>query len=400
MNKRHYLNRTFIVSRMCLLLGACTVTLLCFEGIVRGANRWQQWREQQRVVMPVCTMPDSSLGFRLKPDFSGRRAIEGIFDVIEYTNSMGLRGQREYGPKPDSTFRLIAIGDSFTYGWGVSFEKTFEQRLERLLNANISKRRYEVINIGVPGYNTAQELKWLDQVGAQLEPDIIMTGLYIGDDLTQNARLISEGHQQIETQSKQFYKSEEPDVNFISSLKAVIADNSEAYRLLRERFHRLREAIQGRQKPSGSNAWWLDQYRKDFDLNNNAGYLHTQTLLNQLAQWSRDHHARFLVVLIPDRSQLSFDYWQKSIQDIVSFDPDNYDLMKPNRWLLEYGQYAGIPMLDLLPTFRSVAETQPLYFEEDRHWTDAGHLLAAEALHRFLHDQQLLLEILRPDSMP
>jgi len=60
--------------------------------------------------------------------------------------------------KPDNTFRMAVIGDSFTFGTGMMFDDTFPKRLERFLNLNKSNLHAEVHNLGVPGYSTAQQI--------------------------------------------------------------------------------------------------------------------------------------------------------------------------------------------------------------------------------------------------
>lgn len=97
-------------------------------------------------------------------------------------NSQGLR-DREYAvKKPAGTFRIIGLGDSLLFGWGVPVEVTTLKALERLLNEGSPPVRYEVINFSVPGYNTVMEVETLKRKALAYEPDVVII-LFCGNDL-------------------------------------------------------------------------------------------------------------------------------------------------------------------------------------------------------------------------
>lgn len=98
------------------------------------------------------------------------------------TNSQGLRAPRDYAkPKPPGVYRVLLCGDSQTFGQGVAWEDTWGAILERELNARNPGRKVEVINTGVPGYNTAQEAAYLKRHGLSFEPDCVIV-FFIGND--------------------------------------------------------------------------------------------------------------------------------------------------------------------------------------------------------------------------
>jgi hypothetical protein len=74
--------------------------------------------------------------------------------------------------KPSGAFRIIVIGDSFTFGGKVHFDDTFPKRLERMLNLNRNGRKVEVLNWGVPGYSTAHEVQLFKDAVATFNPDL------------------------------------------------------------------------------------------------------------------------------------------------------------------------------------------------------------------------------------
>ncbi len=110
---------------------------------------------------------DDMLGWSLVP---GARAVsKSTGQPIEYAiNSAGFR-DREYPlEKPEGTFRILLLGDSHTFGFGVPLEKHFSKLLEGYF------RNVEVLNMGVNGYGLDQELLLLRDKGLAYHPDVIV----------------------------------------------------------------------------------------------------------------------------------------------------------------------------------------------------------------------------------
>lgn len=93
-------------------------------------------------------------------------------------NSLGFR-EREIQPKKPGTYRIIVLGDSFTYGQGLLREDRLTEMLERRLNAS-RPGEYEVLNFGAPGFNTVHELGLLDQV-IGFSPDFLLLQWFVND---------------------------------------------------------------------------------------------------------------------------------------------------------------------------------------------------------------------------
>jgi len=91
------------------------------------------------------------------------------------TNSLGYR-EREIGPKNSKRYRIVVIGDSFTWGQGIDVRDRFTNLLEESLNPTT----HEVLNFGIPGHNMPEHLQELEQV-LPLSPDFILLQLYIND---------------------------------------------------------------------------------------------------------------------------------------------------------------------------------------------------------------------------
>lgn len=121
-------------------------------------------------------VPDRDRGYRLRPDVH-QQEIRG---TLASTNSRGIRGTREYAvPKSPSVIRLVALGDSMTFGDGVPDDATWPAQLESALPHT------EVANLGVPAYAHDQMYFALRNDGMALQPDAVVLGFY-RDDLQRN----------------------------------------------------------------------------------------------------------------------------------------------------------------------------------------------------------------------
>jgi lysophospholipase L1-like esterase len=97
------------------------------------------------------------------------------------TNTLSFR-EREFPiTKPAQTYRVAVIGDSFTYGQGIEEAERFTNLLESSLNKKSFQRRYEVLNFGKPGAQTADEIVTLKDVVLKVQPDFILLQWFIND---------------------------------------------------------------------------------------------------------------------------------------------------------------------------------------------------------------------------
>lgn len=98
--------------------------------------------------------------------------------TLERVNSEGFRGPEYKIPKPEGTYRILAIGDSVVQGFSVSLTHTWEQVLERELNQGAASKganlRYQVINAGLGGYVSWQALIRLKDRGFKYQPDLVL----------------------------------------------------------------------------------------------------------------------------------------------------------------------------------------------------------------------------------
>jgi lysophospholipase L1-like esterase len=152
-----------------LLLAALSVLVVL--GIVEAALRLAGYE-------PFASLRDGK-GLLLQP--SGRAGLE--YELVPGSegqawgtqvkvNAAGFR-DREFPPeKPAGTRRIVVLGDSVAFGYATAAEDVFPKRLEALLAA--SSKRLEVLNLAVPGYDTAAEVAQLEGFGLRYAPDLVV----------------------------------------------------------------------------------------------------------------------------------------------------------------------------------------------------------------------------------
>ena len=115
------------------------------------------------------SIPD--LDYELVPNTEA--TAQGVMVVV---NSYGMRDDE---PDPQKNRRIVVLGDSFSFGFGIPQEKTFSTLLEQSLQA--IDEDYEVLNLSVPGYATRDEVITLRQKGMRWEPEVIIIGYVLND---------------------------------------------------------------------------------------------------------------------------------------------------------------------------------------------------------------------------
>jgi len=97
-------------------------------------------------------------------------------------NSRGLRDREHPVAKPKGTGRVLVLGDSFAWGYGVADQDLFTEVLERDFVDNPPQGPWEVINTGVSGWGTDQQYLYLMDEGFDYEPDVVVLAFYLLND--------------------------------------------------------------------------------------------------------------------------------------------------------------------------------------------------------------------------
>lgn len=161
-----------MIRNLILLAASFLITCALMEGVLRLFYAVPPtWREPQ-----TRHLKSPLLGWVLPPS-----SESFTIDAPVRVNALGLRDEELAVEKPLGTKRVLCLGDSFTFALGVRLEDLYVKQLERRLTEAAGDARIEVINAGVAGYNTRQELITFLTLGASLDPDLVVVGFYWND---------------------------------------------------------------------------------------------------------------------------------------------------------------------------------------------------------------------------
>jgi lysophospholipase L1-like esterase len=151
-----------------------------FFGLIEAGIRLFVHVPKWQVAAPgTCTRRDPLLGYSFLPSCVGRMGTTPV-----RTNAFGLRGEEV---ADDGRRRILAIGDSCTWGYQVKEEQSYPVLLRRLLDASPHWGRYRVVNAGTPGYTSYHGLVYLRERGLELHPALVLIayewndGIRMGD---------------------------------------------------------------------------------------------------------------------------------------------------------------------------------------------------------------------------
>jgi hypothetical protein len=334
-------------------------------------------------------LEDGYLGRVLRPDASLH--VEGhpdyTYDIATLSLGIGEGGFRDDGL--NGPVYAVTVGDSFTFGDGVSLEQTWVERLEASIG-------HDVVNEGVPGYSSIQNMRNLAAYSLPLEPEVVIWAFFNNDpadDWAFQAWLASGEPSWGAWQRMQLAnEATETDAQAADtdSLTTFLAENSRLYAVANL-------AAQAADEPYQPYVDDTLDFRFKFDTVWNK-YLNADDERvqygMQLAQFNvlegqrlaGEQGVELVLALIPFKEQV---YWPIVSRYVER--PEDYDVDWMTDAMLDFCADNDLTCIDLLPAFRARAEQgEQLYFRTDGHFNEAGHALAAELIEEGLAEHGLL----------
>lgn len=348
------------VSVTMLVASTVTAILLCEAGL--------RLLLPQSLAVSYKTRDDLTIH---RPDHHG--VFKSVETVQEYQmNSFGMRDLPRELVKQKDTFRILLLGDSFMEALQVPFHRSFPQLLEARLK-ELTGRSIEVINAGVAGWGTDEELTYLTRYGLRFSPDLVLVGMTLHNDIYDNMEQnfhVMEGDRLVEKRIE--------EIDYIPYMlwrvKAYLGSHSHLYQLFRTWWHTGEIEKQGRELS--------DQVAQLFMVNPsesvNRGWQLTFSLLREIRTVGAKTGVRSIVFLIPLALQIDHDRLSQLLRD-HHLAPDMIELDRPQRMMKSFGDTIDMAVVDLLPPFRQWTSSNRsyLYLKKDGHWTEDGHQLAA-----------------------
>lgn len=147
--------------------------------------------------------PNASCVYRLRPNVTLEHRTQEFAYTI-HTNAQGFRTSDPSVvfevPKPEDVYRVLLLGPSFAFGWGVEFEQGIGSVIEREMNSRGmgQGKRVELINAGVPALPPASQLAWFKAEGHVYDPDLVVQIAYgslaIDPSLIRNISVTPQGY--------------------------------------------------------------------------------------------------------------------------------------------------------------------------------------------------------------
>ncbi len=337
---------------------------------------------------PGLFVADDRCGFRLARSFAGELLGQGEPLPIR-TNSLGFRDD-ELPPPADGVRRLLVLGDSQCYGHGVRAEEAFPRVLQVLLEG--AGRPALVINAGVPGHGTWNELGLLEASVDEVRPDEVLLTLYVGNDFRDN---LPEHFGRITACSGVLVSVMPGQSELLVALEAAVAVHSRLAPVIYARLGGAEQvagsAVAARRRAFCDDLAWgpgfgFEMLRARWEPVAQRAFDSTCRALEAVRRACASRGLPLRLALLPGPCQYSDPYWEAIVAS-CGLAGEDYDRARPNRALMEWATTHGIPALDLLPAFVAAQREQPgLPLSTDVHFSVAGHRRAAQALADFLLD--------------
>ena len=371
--------REFTINFLILLGSLILIAIIC-ELFLRLLGDHYGVKLYEKYPQGALCKPDRVLGWIGNPEKAGilSFAAEETADMHVVMNPEGFWDINPQIIKPSETKRILFLGDSFTIGFGVSEKERFSDLIKDLLPSG-----FEVINMGMWGYSTDQELLVLTEKGIKYSPDIVIVSMFLDDLFCSNLFSVNEG----------LYIKPKFILTAGNSLELgnvpVPNNHGPSYLLnmVLTRFYKLRNRLE-----MGSEfhrRGWISVFDKAYI--KEKRYTLPLRLLSEMNAVSRSNDSKFLLVIIPYKDQLYEQRIHKLWDTYKGIPFERLDLALPQKVVGLFCRKSGIPMLDLLPAFKSHNSPQTLFFNRDLHWTKEGHRLAAEQILNYLKKYNYLL---------
>lgn len=266
-------------------------------------------------------------------------------------SARSMQGPTRSPMKIPSSFRIAAVGDSFTFGPDLEFDDAYPARLERWLNLNDRQPKVEVINDGIPGRSTVQEIDDVKRVLAQ-GADLVLLNVTLND---------PEVYPLTKERRDELFGAPYLNASWLRLLPGL--------KFILERIHATR-----------THDLTINYYNDLFE-NDRTWPTFSQALI--AIHDLTEHSQKPLVVFVFPLFDFPFD--------------DRYPLRSVHQKLGQFLEQQHIQHVDLLNAYRGIPperlQTKP---GADAHPNEIAHRIAAEAMFRYIKNHKMVPEAALP----
>lgn len=313
-------------------------------------------------------------------------------------NSKGLRDREYPYSKPESTYRILVLGDSFAEALSVDIEKSFTKLLETNLNKAYHGKKFEVINAGVSDTGTDDQFLFYKYEGYKYSPNMVLLSFYIGNDVSDNNEAITPrpsrphfvlDHGRITLTN--FPGTPPEKYPAPKGFKTFIRNNSQLYGLISltliAKFPSFVKKLAqlGLVEKTSLTPPLVDIYKKQYSPAWEDAWKMTKQLILMLKTEAKKNGAGFVLLEIPDRFQIHQVLFDKNMSLFPHIKKSDLDFTKPHRILSAFCREHSLRCVSLYEAFkkRYAVDSHLLYYS-DTHLNLKGHALAARVLFDYL----------------
>lgn len=313
-------------------MGAFTLLEAVVRGVIDDGHQldlemWKYARDVKRVAA------DPDVGHEHRP--GARARLMGVDVVI---NAQKLRDLEIGFERQTNRFRILMLGDSLVFGWGVPAEATIPKRLEDLLNG--AGIQAEVLNAGVGNYNTSMETAYYLAEGRRYHADLVLLGYFVND-----------------AERRPRYDA------------GWLARESAAYTYVTARLDVLLRML-----GVGEHANWRTHLTRIYDpADPTSGWSETMAAFDRLGASARADGVRVAVANLPDLHQL-----------------DRYPFAAQEAKVHALAEANNFAYIDLLPAVANLEPSTLWVASDDPHPNARADAIYASAIFRFLRSNGLL----------
>lgn len=320
-----------------------------------------------RIFAPTPEVYDLSGLHEFRPDrewlYRGRPGAAGEVLGTRYEiNADGFRGpvhSRE--PKP-GVFRIVVLGDSIAFGFGVREEQTFVRVLERLFAQRAPEAQVEVVNLGTGGYSAWNEARLLEDVGVAYRPDVVLVQFSINDLNDPTVHFGTQTRLALGAIPDAAYPNPSRRGGF-GSLKRQLSRGCHLLKLCTA----LRQRLADRREPEPRSEEFVRAFRDPVERTDRVEWRWLEDRYLEMASAAEAAGARFALLAFPYPQQMAGSQAHPVSQHLK-------ELAVRHGWLFA----------DPLPRYREVGSRGARLFMDIWHPTVLGHEIAAQETLRAL----------------
>jgi len=257
------------------------------------------------------------------------------------TNELGLRSPPiDAGREP--CVRILVLGDSYAFGWGVRKNEVFPRQLEAMIVERYPDISVDVLNAGMPGYGLYQQRAMLERVLSHVELDIVVSTFSLANDPADDLRILRFAPDRLTDYT--------PELSRRNAVLTWVLGQSALARFVDRRTAAVRFKI------ANSSGEAIDAAAR---------------CMSELLSTCADHDLRVLQVSIPHRSEITGGWKAKPVTSLSRRASDMLDRV---------AEQHGVRTVDAMEAMLAIEDSAEAYLQNNSHWAPDGHRAVAEAV--------------------